>query len=273
MQINGTLHGNARTYLNLMSRPVFDADNNPVLCQEAVAKREALIQKLGALPPVQSALDQIVHRFGHDAVAEITGRSRRVLRIEDARGERLALRSRPASANLAETAAFMDRTKRILVFSMAGGIGRSYHADLGCPKHGAPYPLPAGARLAGRPGDPGPGPDSPHSPGLRAALPSRRHRREGRAAVHRHHRAEAGLARRDHAGPAGFADRHGGRRHGALQGPATTWRGLYAKSALRQFYIALWRGTRVGAAQDMIACGVELPAILQAGALGRTPPW
>ena len=41
---------------NLMSRPVFDAHNNPVLCQEAVAKREALIQKLGALPPVQSAL-------------------------------------------------------------------------------------------------------------------------------------------------------------------------------------------------------------------------
>ena len=118
---------------NLMSRPVFDADNNPVLCQEALAKRDALIQKLGALPPVQSALDQILHRFGHDAVAEITGRSRRVLRIEDAKGERLALRSRPASANLAETAAFMDKSKRILVFSMAGGIGRSYHADLGCP--------------------------------------------------------------------------------------------------------------------------------------------
>ena len=103
-----------------------------MLCQEAVAKRDALIQKLGSLPPVQSALDQIVHRFGHDAVAEVTGRSRRVLKITDARGERLALRSRPASANLAETAAFMDGSKRILVFSMAGGTGRSYHADLGC---------------------------------------------------------------------------------------------------------------------------------------------
>ena len=33
---------------------------------------------------------------------------------------------------LAETAAFMDATKRILVFSMAGGTGRSYHADLSC---------------------------------------------------------------------------------------------------------------------------------------------
>ena len=114
-----------------MSRPVFDDDGNPVLCQEAVARRDALIEKLAALPPVQSALDQIVHRFGHDAVAEVTGRSRRVLKITDARGERLALRSRPASANLAETAAFMDGSKRILVFSMAGGTGRSYHADLG----------------------------------------------------------------------------------------------------------------------------------------------
>ena len=117
---------------NLMSRPVFDAHNNPVLCQEALAKRDALIQKLGARPPVQSALDQIIHRFGHDAVAKITGRSRRALKIEDARGERLALRSRPASANLAETVNFMVGEKRILVFSMAGGIGRSYHADLGC---------------------------------------------------------------------------------------------------------------------------------------------
>ena len=70
--------------------------------------------------------------FGHESVSEVTGRSRRVLRITDAKGERLALRSRPASANLAKTAAFMDGEKRILVFSMAGGTGRSYHADLSC---------------------------------------------------------------------------------------------------------------------------------------------
>ena len=117
---------------NLYSRPVFDEDGHAILCQEAVARREALIGKLAALPPVASALDQVVQHFGHDAVAEITGRSRRVLRIEDANGERLSLRNRPASANLAETAAFMQGDKRILVFSMAGGTGRSYHADLSC---------------------------------------------------------------------------------------------------------------------------------------------
>ena len=118
---------------NLMSRPVTGTDGNPVLCPEAVAARDALIETLAAMPPVQSALDQILHRFGHEAVAEVTGRSRRVLRLADARGgERLALRSRPASVNLAETAAFMDGAKRILVFSIAGGTGRSYHADLSC---------------------------------------------------------------------------------------------------------------------------------------------
>ena len=115
---------------NLMSRPAVDAEGRPVLCQEALAQRDALIEKLASLPPVHTALDQIVQHFGHEAVAEVTGRSRRVLRISDGTGERLALRGRPASANLAETAAFMDGTKRILVFSMAGGTGRSYHADL-----------------------------------------------------------------------------------------------------------------------------------------------
>jgi hypothetical protein len=38
--------------------------------------------------------------------------------------------NRAASANLAEAAAFMDDAKRILVFSDAGGTGRSYHAEL-----------------------------------------------------------------------------------------------------------------------------------------------
>ena len=117
---------------NLMSRPVVDTDGHPVLSQEALGHRDALMEKLAALPPVPAALDQLLHHFGADEVAEVTGRSRRVLRIVDSSGERLALKTRPASASLAETAAFMDGTKRILVFSMAGGTGRSYHADLGC---------------------------------------------------------------------------------------------------------------------------------------------
>jgi len=110
---------------NLSSRPVF-RDGQPVESREAVARRNELIERLASLPPVPGALDQIVQRFGTDLVAEVTGRSRRVVR----KGDRLVVENRAASANLAETAAFMDDLKRILVFSEAGGTGRSYHAEL-----------------------------------------------------------------------------------------------------------------------------------------------
>lgn len=111
---------------NLSSRPVY-RDGQPVQCRDAVDRRDSLIERLAALAPVQGALDQIVQRFGTDLVAEVTGRSRRIVR----KGERLCVENRPGSANLAEAQAFMDDDKRILVFSDAGGTGRSYHADLG----------------------------------------------------------------------------------------------------------------------------------------------
>ncbi|PIT04415.1 methylase [Bradyrhizobium nitroreducens] len=110
---------------NLCSRPVY-RDGQPVESREAVARRGRLIEKLASLPPVPGALDQIVQRFGTDVVAEVTGRSRRVVR----KGDRLVVENRAGSANLAETSAFMDDVKRILVFSDAGGTGRSYHAEL-----------------------------------------------------------------------------------------------------------------------------------------------
>jgi len=111
---------------NLASRPVFH-DGQPVQCRDAVERRDRMIERLAALPPVAGALDQIVQRFGTDQVAEVTGRSRRIVR----KGDRLAVENRAGSANLAEAQAFMDDEKRILVFSDAGGTGRSYHADLG----------------------------------------------------------------------------------------------------------------------------------------------
>jgi hypothetical protein len=115
---------------NLSSRPVV-RDGQPVECREAARRRDALIEKLASLPPVPGALDQIVQRFGTDLVAEVTGRSRRIVRKGEGPAARLVVESRAGSANLAETAAFMDDQKRILIFSDAGGTGRSYHADLG----------------------------------------------------------------------------------------------------------------------------------------------
>ena len=113
---------------NLRSRPAHDADGNPVQCREAVEARDKMIEHLAMLDPVPGALDQIVQHFGADKVAEVTGRSRRIVRKDD----RLCVENRAPSANLSETQAFMDDDKRILVFSDAGGTGRSYHADRGC---------------------------------------------------------------------------------------------------------------------------------------------
>ena len=115
---------------NLSSRPVY-RDGQPVESREAVARRDELIAQLASLPPVPGALDQIVQHFGTDLVAEVTGRSRRIVRKSTpSGGDRLVVENRAAAANLAETQAFMDDSKRILIFSDAGGTGRSYHAEL-----------------------------------------------------------------------------------------------------------------------------------------------
>lgn len=113
------------------TQPARDADGNPVFCQEALKKRDALIERLALLPAIPGALDQVMHHFGHEAVAEATGRTRRVVRVTEGERSRLCVDNRPASANTAETHAFMDDKKQILVFSKAGGTGRSYHADRG----------------------------------------------------------------------------------------------------------------------------------------------
>jgi len=115
---------------NLLSRPVY-RDGQPVHCREAVERRDRMIERLAALAPVPGALDQVVQRFGTEEVAEITGRARRIVRkrAPDA-SDCFVVETCPGSANLAEAQAFMDDEKRILVFSDAGGTGRSYHADL-----------------------------------------------------------------------------------------------------------------------------------------------
>src|SRR6202044_1730871 len=104
---------------------------HPVRCREPVPRRDRLIEKLASLPPVHGALDQIVQRFGTEMVAEVTGRSRRIVRKTGAGGiDRPGVENRPGGANLAETQAFMEEAKRILVLMDAGGSVGSYHADL-----------------------------------------------------------------------------------------------------------------------------------------------
>ena len=64
---------------NLSSRPIY-RDGQPVECRDAVMRRGRMIERLAALPAVPGALDQIIHHFGTDVVAEVTGRGRRIVR-------------------------------------------------------------------------------------------------------------------------------------------------------------------------------------------------
>ncbi|MCR5881218.1 strawberry notch C-terminal domain-containing protein [Phenylobacterium sp. J367] len=102
-------------------------DGVPVVSQEALRLRDELVTHLACLPAVPGVLDAVLDAIGTEIVAEITGRSRRVVR----RDGRRVVERRSASAAKAETDAFMAGKKRVLVFSDAGGTGRSYHADLG----------------------------------------------------------------------------------------------------------------------------------------------
>ena len=250
---------------NLMSRPMVDGGGNPVLSQEALAARDALIEQLAALPPVPSALDQLVHHFGHEAVAEVTGRTRRVVKLTGAGGERLAVRSRPASSSLAETAAFMAGEKRVLVFSMAGGTGRSYHADSGCGNTArrVHYLL---------------------EPGWRADQAI-----QGLGRTHRTHQASAPLFRpvtTDVRGERRFIstiarrlDSLGaitrGQREaqaGGLFRPEDNLESVYARAALRLLYLALARGGVEGWSLERFESATGLSLLTREGALREDLP-
>jgi hypothetical protein len=112
---------------NSHSVPATDEQGHPLLSDTALALRDEMLEQLCALPPVPVALDEIIRAFGKEAVAEVTGRSRRLIHYP---GGTQKLERRSKNANIADTQAFMRGHKNILVFSNAGGTGRSYHADL-----------------------------------------------------------------------------------------------------------------------------------------------
>ena len=113
---------------NARSEPMSDDEGRPVHCQEALRARDELVERLCAMPAVGSALDELLRHFGTHQVAEVTGRTKRLVFGPDGQQR---LENRSGRSNIGETAAFMDGTKRIIAFSDAGGTGRSYHADKG----------------------------------------------------------------------------------------------------------------------------------------------
>src|SRR3546814_9111647 len=107
---------------------MLDDDGQPVYKPESETARSELIERLCALPPIMSALDALLEHFGHDNVAEVTGRTKRLV---TAGAGRQKLESRSARTSQAEAAAFMAGRPRVLIFSDAGGPGRRYSESIG----------------------------------------------------------------------------------------------------------------------------------------------
>lgn len=115
---------------NIRRRPVYDSMGRPVHNQEALEAKERLMNMLGALKVPEGPLEMVLRTFGVENVAEVTGRTRRVVWVKDEDGRiKPKIETRTSKHAEADATAFMDDKKRILIFSDAGGTGRSYHAD------------------------------------------------------------------------------------------------------------------------------------------------
>ena len=107
-------------------RPVVDSKGNLVENKEAVAMREELIVNINSIRIPDSAMQMLFNHFGPEQVAEITGRTQRV--IYDEKGK-MQIQKRGPAAVASDSTNFKDGKKRILIFSQAGGTGFSFHAD------------------------------------------------------------------------------------------------------------------------------------------------
>lgn len=110
---------------NVKSKPVYNSKGEPVLNREAVQKRDTLLDRLGSMKAPSSPIDMIINAFGTDLVAENTGRSSRVINV-DGKNVQQRLSNNTRSADVE---AFQNGKKRIMIFSEAGGTGKSYHAS------------------------------------------------------------------------------------------------------------------------------------------------
>lgn len=118
------------------SEPKLDKSRERIPVPENREAKQRLIEKILALPAFVRPLESLFGQFGHSRVAEITGRSNRVVPVDplglqgDPKGA-LEVQERNDAAVRADLRAFMNDQKQILVFSNdAGGTGNDYHASL-----------------------------------------------------------------------------------------------------------------------------------------------
>lgn len=113
--------------------PVRDEKGDPVQSKEALRMKQHVIDGLSALELPENPLDQLVNHFGERNVAELTGRTRRLIR--DSRSGRVEYKKRAPEGiamhrtNVHEMEQFQSCKKRIAIISDAASMGISLHAS------------------------------------------------------------------------------------------------------------------------------------------------
>lgn len=107
-----------------------DSSGKPIEDPVALEAKQELLDKLRMMKVDENPLELIINEFGAENVAEITGRSKRREWVENEDGIReMRLVPRKKALRTVETDEFNEGKRRVLVFSKAGGTGRSFHAD------------------------------------------------------------------------------------------------------------------------------------------------
>ncbi|MGH9844126.1 MAG: strawberry notch-like NTP hydrolase domain-containing protein, partial [Blastocatellia bacterium] len=112
---------------------VKDKDGNVMQSREALRMKQDLIDGLSALDLPENPLDQLVNHFGERNVAELTGRTRRLIR--DPKSGKVAYKKRAPEGvamdrvNVHEMEQFQAGRKRIAIISDAASTGISLHAS------------------------------------------------------------------------------------------------------------------------------------------------
>jgi len=111
---------------------VRDGKGNPVQSKEALRMKQEVIDGLSALELPENPLDQLVNHFGERKVAELTGRTRRLIR--DSRGHVNYKKRAPEGVamhrtNVHEMEQFQTGKKRVAIISDAAAMGISLHAS------------------------------------------------------------------------------------------------------------------------------------------------
>jgi hypothetical protein len=114
-------------------KPVTDAQGNTIQSKEALRMKQELIDGLSALELPENPLDPLVNHFGENNVAELTGRSRRLIR-EPRNGQVQYKKRAPEGVVMDRTNVYeMDQVqsgkKRIAIISDAASTGISLHAS------------------------------------------------------------------------------------------------------------------------------------------------